>query len=132
VEVHIIKRDGTPPVAVLKPNTEINMSTYGGIDTAARAEHANGLRYLIIDMSNVPYMTSAGIRLLNSLFKLYRAGDPTEDDAALSKGFREGNFTSTHLKLVNPNDSVREVLKTSGLDMVLTTYANVDEAINSL
>ncbi len=132
MDIHIIKHEGKPSVAVLIPKTEINMATFPAIDDAARAEHANGTHHLVIDLSHVPYMTSAGIRLLNGLFKVFRAGDPAESDAALSKGFREGNFTSMHLKLVNPNESVREVLKTSGLDMVISAYPTVEDAVSSL
>jgi hypothetical protein len=49
----------------------------------------------------------------------------------MRQGLRDGTFHSPHLKLVNPNIAVREVLQTSGMDMLLGIYATVDEAVAS-
>ena len=127
----IVKRDGKAPVVVLKPVGEINMATFPAINTAARAEIDAGNRNMVIDLTAVPYMTSAGIRLLNGLFKLLRTNAPAENDAALSKGLRDGTFKFPHLKLVNPSESVHDVIKTTGLDMVFDIYGTVDEALAS-
>jgi anti-anti-sigma regulatory factor len=131
MDIIVFKSEGALPVAVLRVGEEINMSTSAKIDSAARAEIAAGTRNLVVDLTNVPYMTSAGIRLLTGLFKLLRGNSPEESDEAMSAGLRDGTFKSPHLKLVNPNQLVREVLQTSGLDMLLAIYPTVDEAVTS-
>lgn len=131
MDIVVYKSENKPVIAVLRVAEEINMASFQKIDAAARAEISGGARNLVIDLTNVPYMTSAGIRLLNGLFKLLRADTPAESDEAISKGVRAGTFKSPHLKLVNPNASVHEVLKTSGMDMLLAIYPTVEEAVAS-
>ena len=131
MDIIVYKLENKPPVAVIRVNAEINMASYPRIDAAARAEAAAGTRNMVIDLTGVRYMTSAGIRLLNGLFKLLRTDAPTESTEAMTQGLRDGTFHSPHLKLVNPNASVHEVLSTSGMDMLLSIYPNVEEAIQS-
>ncbi len=131
MDIHVIKRDGKPAVAVLIPKTEINMASYAAIDAAARAEYATGVRHMVIDLSNVRYMSSAGIRLLHGLFKLLRTDDLAETDEALSKSYRDGKVTTKHLKLVGPNESVSSLLKTSGIGSWLSVFTTTEEALES-
>jgi anti-anti-sigma factor len=131
MDIVVYKQENKPVIAVVRVNEEINMATFSKIDTAVRAEIAGGTRNLVIDLTGVPYMTSAGIRLLNSLFKLLRQDTPAESDDAISQGVRDGTFKSPHLKLVNPNASVHEVLKTSGMDMLIAIYPTVEAAVTS-
>jgi anti-anti-sigma regulatory factor len=131
MDIVVYKSENKPIIAVLRVAEEINMASFPKIDAAARAEISSGTRNVVIDLTGVPYMTSAGIRLLNGLFKLLRQDTPAESDEAISQGVRDGSFHSPHLKLVNPNASVREVLKTSGMDMLLAIYPTVEEAVAS-
>ncbi len=76
----------------------------------------NGMRDPVLDLSDVPYMSSARIRALNDTFRLLRGDSPIESDAALKQGLSDGTFKSPHPKLVNPNRHVQEVLGMSGVD----------------
>lgn len=131
MDIVVYKSESKPVVAVLRVAEEINMASYAKIDAAARAEVASGTHNLVIDLTHVPYMTSAGIRLLNGLFKLLRQNTPAESDEAISQGVRDGTYKSPHLKLANPSASVHEVLKTSGMDMLLAIYPTAEEAVAS-
>ena len=65
---------------------------------------------LIIDMSAVPYMSSIGIRalLIN----------------AKAVGKRGGKFI-----LLSPEQNVKNVLETSGIDQIIPIYSDLNEAI---
>jgi len=65
---------------------------------------------IIVDMSEVPYMSSIGIRalLIN----------------AKAVGKRGGKFV-----LLNPEKNVKNVLETSGIDQIIPIYNNLNEAI---
>jgi len=41
---------------------------------------------LLLDLAEVSYISSAGIRALNDSFKLLRTGAPEENDEAMAKG----------------------------------------------
>jgi anti-sigma B factor antagonist len=67
---------------------------------------------LVLDLSSVEYMSSAGLReMVNSLKKAKKAaGD---------------------LRLAQPSDRVREVLEMAGLDTIFRIFSNQAEAISS-
>jgi anti-anti-sigma regulatory factor len=90
-----------------------------------------GAHDIVLDLTAVAYLSSAGIRMLSSLFHLLRGNLPQESDAAMKQGIHDGTFKSPHLKLAGPPPRVAEVLKMSGLDMVIDMYRSVPEAVAS-
>ena len=68
---------------------------------------------VIVDMSDVPYMSSIGIRALLMNAK------------ALAK--RGGKFT-----LLNPQANVKNVLTTSGIDQLIAIHTDLDVAMASV
>jgi anti-anti-sigma factor len=118
-------------VKVIKIKGDLDMEMSGQLEAQARAAHRDGVRNLLIDMTDVPYMSSAGLRTLHGLFELLRADSPAESSEAMRKGLADGTFKSPHLKLLNPSTRVREVLKISGYDMFLEIHSNLAEAVAS-
>jgi anti-anti-sigma regulatory factor len=84
-----------------------------------------------VDLSEVHYISSSGLRALYHIFMLLRGGASTEDDAALKKGLRDGSYKSPNLKLLNPSPSVSQALQTSGFDMFLEIHRRLKEAVAS-
>jgi anti-anti-sigma factor len=119
------------PVTVLKIKGEINTNTFEQLQTQADRACEAGARDMVIDLSDVPYVSSAGLRALHHIFTLLRADTPQESDEAMSKGLRDGTFKSPHLKLVKPNERVQEVLKVAGFDMYLSIYHDLRSALAS-
>ncbi|HLF28683.1 MAG TPA: STAS domain-containing protein [Anaerolineae bacterium] len=131
MDVRVSQEQGRVPVTVFYVQGDINMESYEQLEQQARQAHATGMRDLIIDISEVPYMSSAGIRVLNSVFNLLRSDSPDESDEAMRKGISAGTFKSPHLKLVSPTKRVHEVLKMAGFDMFLEIHRSVKEAVAS-
>ncbi len=119
------------PVTVFTVKGEVNTSNYELLQARADQEHAAGMRDLVLDLSQVPYVSSAGLRALHYIFKLLRAPTPSESNEAMSKGLRDGTFKSQHLKLLNPSPTVREILKVSGFDMYIQCYDTLEDALAS-
>ena len=119
------------PVTIFTVTGEINSNSYRQLQTRADEAHASGMRDLIIDLKNVPYLSSGGLQALHHIFTMLRTDTPQESAEAMSKGLRDGTFKSPHLKLVNPNAAVHEVLKVSGFDMYLEIHRNLKEALAS-
>jgi len=132
MEITVDQAQGSAaPVTVFHVKGEINTQTHEMLHTAMKQAYDAGARNIIIDMTEVPYMSSAGLRLLSSMMKLLRGDAPYESPEEMSKGIRAGTYTSPHLKLVNPTPLVKEVLHASGLDMVLQIFRTVDEALST-
>jgi hypothetical protein len=86
---------------------------------------------VLLDLSAVPYMATAGLRALHAIYLLLRSDTPEESDAAIKTGIAAGTYMSPHLKLLNPSKAVLEALKAAGYDMFLEIHHNYKQALES-
>jgi anti-anti-sigma regulatory factor len=122
MEISSVQQSGRVPVTVLHIKGDIDSTTYQQAQAQIeQAVHA-GARDIVLDLTEVGYLSSAGIRMLSHLFNLLRGDLPQEGDAAMKQGIRDGTFKSPHLKLVSPTPRVAQVLSMSGLDMMIESY----------
>ena len=131
MDIEISHEQGRKPVTVFRIRGEVNITTYEQLEKQARDAQASGTRDLLLDLTEVTYVSSAGIRALNNIFKLLRSDAPEESDEAMRKGLSDGTFKSPHLKLLNPTPRVVEVLKIAGVDMLLEMHQNRKDALAS-
>jgi anti-anti-sigma factor len=131
MEITVSQEQGRVPVTVFHIQGDIDAQTYEQLEAQVRQAIQDGTHYLLLDMSQVRYVSSYGIRGLSDIFTLLRDAEHGEGDAAISKGVREGSFKSHHLKLLNPTSQVMKVLTTSGMDMFLDIQKDHRQAIDS-
>lgn len=129
MEVTVSQAQGRVPVTILHIAGAV--TTNQELEAHAQAAYAAGARNMLIDLTEVPYMATAGLRALHAIFTLLRADTPEESDEATKAGIAAGTFASPHLKLLNPNAYVREVLKVAGYDMFLEIHSDVNQAVAS-
>ncbi|MFN2188089.1 MAG: STAS domain-containing protein [Candidatus Promineifilaceae bacterium] len=97
----------------------------------ARNQYEQGMRYALLDLSKVKYISSSGLRAIHGMFALLRGSGPEESDEAIRKGITRGTYTSPYLKLYKPSKKAQKTLSISGYDMFLETHKKYKEAINS-
>lgn len=132
MEITISSRtDGKVPVKIFHLKGDLDMKSHQDLETRAREEFASGTRYAILDLSEIRYISSAGLKAIHSIFNFLREGDSTEVDALVHKGMRNGAYKSKHLKLVNPSKNVLQVITMAGYDMFMDIYPDVDSALRS-
>jgi len=124
--------EGKTPYAVLQIIGSLDANTHQQLETAVREVYDQGIRYAILDLSETPYIGSAGLRAIHFAYNLLRSGDAAETDPTVQKGIRAGTYKSAHLKLANPTASTRNVLTIAGYDMFLDIYPDLKSALNSL
>jgi anti-anti-sigma factor len=107
---------GRIPVTVLQLQDRINLGNTSELEQAARAEITAGTRDMLIDMSKVPSLTSAGIRAILVIHKMLASAGPNQ---------------GKHLKLVSPTPYVQDVLKIAGLLDYIEVFTSLDEAVTS-
>jgi anti-anti-sigma factor len=131
MEIAINKENGRVPITVFAITGEISATTYKNLENEARKSFDAGTRDLILDFSEVSYISSAGLRALHSIHNLLRTSSTAESDEAVSKGLQSGTFKSPHLKIVNPTKNVLEILRTAGYDQLFEIHPTTKDAVRS-
>ena len=131
MDIVISYEQGRVPVTIFRIKGEINVNAYEQLQAQAQEAFKAGMRKLLLDLSEVTYVSSAGLRALNYIFKLLRTDSPGESEAAMHQGLRDGTFKSPHLKLLNPQPTVLKALSTAGFDMYLEIHRSLKDAVAS-
>ena len=101
----------------------------------AREAYAAGWRDFLIDMSELTYISSAGLVALHSVALLSRGEQLPDTEAGWSAYRSVGRSKEAgiqqHLKLLNPRSEVRGVLDMVGFTSVFQIFTDLDEAIQS-
>ena len=126
---------GKVPVTILAPEGDVDGSNYQTLIAKAQELHASGTRYLLLDLQQVPYMSSAGIIALHSISKLLE-GEALPDleggwEAIHDVEREQPATTHAQLKLLNPQPRVDRLLDMSGLAQVFEVYRDRAAAVQS-
>ncbi|MFC5142074.1 STAS domain-containing protein [Actinomycetospora rhizophila] len=103
----------SPEVAVVRPVGDVDTATASPLRTAIRAQVEAGARHVVLDLSGVEFMGSAGLALLIA-----------EREAAIS---REGE-----LRLAGVPRTAGRALSLTGLTELFDTYPDADAAAADL
>lgn len=128
MEITSWRETGHVPVTILQLRGDL--ATEEPLEGRARAAFADGARNMVLDLSGVPYISSAGLRAIHSLYMMLRSAD-AGDEASSTRGIARGTYKSPHLKLVNPSKNALKALSTAGYDMFLDIHATIPAAVQS-
>jgi anti-anti-sigma factor len=133
MEIKVATENGRVPVTVLHVDGNIDSSTYEQFQSTAKKLIEEGARYILVDLSHAPFVSSAGLRALHSLFNELRTRNPRADlnDEQMKKGISAGTYKSPHLKLLNLSPETKTAFETSGFDMYIETFTDRNSAIAS-
>ena len=121
MEITTSQMQGRVAVTILHIRGEVDSSNFQQFSSVLRDVVEGGAEGLLLDLSQVAYMSSAGIRSLNEVSLLLRKKYPQDPQ----------NARSSRLKLFNPQDRVFDVIKISGVDSIFATFTNLEEAVAS-
>lgn len=133
MEIKVTNESGRVPVTVMQLEGNLDSSTYEQFQTTARKLVDEGARYILVDLSHAPFVSSAGLRALHTLFNDLRSRNPEANlsDEQVKRGISAGTYKSPHLKLLNLSPETKSAFETSGFDMYIDTFTDRRLAINS-
>ena len=105
------------PVTVFHVRGWLDAQSEEQLLAAARTTYDEGARYLLIDMSELDTLTSAGMRALQKVYQIFT---PKED-----------HFKVAHLKLCNAPPQIYNVLGITGFLHNIPMYESLDAALQS-
>lgn len=129
MEIKVTQEQGSVPVAVMHISGSISLDE--PLEQKAQELYDAGSRYLVIDLGDVDFLGSVGLRAIHNIYNLMRGEKTEEEKHAIQEGIREGAYKSNHLKLLNPNENVLKVLTTTGYDMFIEIHKDLGEAVAS-
>lgn len=119
--------EGDASVAVLHLSGHLHGDTEANLMTHVRQLHREGARYLLLDLSGVDVLTSAGLRAIHNSFVLFTP----KSDVTLIKDHMDEPYKSPYFKLVCPNPNIYYVLNIAGFLQNIPIYNDVDDAVHS-
>ena len=105
------------PVTVLQVRGWLDAQSEEQLLAVARTAFEEGSRYILIDMSELDTITSAGIRSLQKIYQMYT---PKEDRLKIA-----------HLKLCNAPPQIYNVLGITGFLHNIPMYESLQAALDS-
>ena len=133
MEIKLMTENGRVPVTVMHVDGNIDASTYESFKAKSEEVIKSGARHILVDLSHVPFISSAGLRALNDIFNKLRTLNPDSDlsEEEVKKGISAGTYKSPHLKLLNLSENARTSFEMSGFDLFLETFTDREKAIAS-
>ena len=118
---------GDIPVTVFHLKGHLHGPTEQQLLAHALQTNEDGAKYLLLDLSELEVLSSAGLRAIQNIFKLFT---PPSDLEVISLHGEEP-YKSPYLKLVCPNPQHYYVLNITGFVQNLLIYNNLEDATNS-
>jgi len=135
MEISVSQSQGNVPVSVVKVAGQMDGQNYQELITKAQDLFKAGTRDFLIDLSDLSYISSAGLVALHSVALLAKGEELPDTEhgwsAYRSMGRTSSAGTQTHVKLLNPREEVRNVLDMVGFTNVFEIFTDLDEAIKS-
>lgn len=124
-----------PATIILDLDGELDASNYMDVIDRVRQLYDEGARQLIIDLSDLTFLSSSGLVALHSAAMIMRGENPPGPELGWSafhaiatdveRGFE------TCCKLVNPQGRVRKTLDMTGFNAFLEVFDDTDAAVRS-
>jgi anti-anti-sigma factor len=133
MEITVSTENGRVPVTILHVSGKIDSASHEAFQAKAGEVIQGGARYMLIDLSQTAFISSAGLRALHNIFSQLRGLHPDTNlnDEDLRKGISAGTYKSPHLKLLNPSEEIKMILEMGGFDMYIEVYTDLKKAVAS-
>jgi anti-anti-sigma regulatory factor len=120
--------------AVLRPVGALDRSNFAELSAQAWAARDAGARYLIVDMSDVERVSTAGLVGLHAVALIAQGAAPRDHEAgwASIRALAEECCPIQPLALVNPRALVRQTLARVPFANFLVIHADLDAALAAL
>lgn len=113
LRIAVSEEKGNVPVTILHVTGDLDSKTYTDFEAKAGEVIGSGSSNILLDLSGVSYMGSAGLRAMHGISnKLKSSG-------------------GGQLKLLNPSEAVSKVMKTLGFDQFFDIHSSLDGALKA-
>jgi anti-anti-sigma factor len=135
MEIIISRNQDIPDITIMQLRGSLDGNSYENFITEAEELYDAGVRDMILDMSELTFLSSAGLGALHRIARVFRG----EDRSTLEEGWaalrvmgndRKSGFQN-HIKLLNPSEKIQAVLDTVGFKAFFEIYTEMQPALAS-
>jgi len=135
MNISVSQAQGRVPVTILKLDGQLDGQNFQELIAKAQELHSAGARDFLLDLSDVTYISSAGLVALHSVALLTRGEEVPDMEggwAAYRSMGRSGEAgLQKHVKLLNPRNEIMGVLDMVGFSNVFEIFTDREEAVKS-
>lgn len=136
MELTVSQQQGRVAVVVVQPHGDVDASNYTDLVKKVEELFKGGSKDFLIDLSDVPFMSSAGLVALHSIAMLLRGDKPVDHQSgwgalkAMDR-VRDGGMQK-HVKLLSPQQYVAETFDKAGFTQFFEVYSDLKKAVDSV
>jgi anti-anti-sigma regulatory factor len=127
MEITVTFQQAREPVAVMHLQGGIDASNFVQIVDKAQEIYQNPARNLILDLSDVPSITSTGLAAIHNIALVY-SGVP---DPMKHPDMTHNSSARKHVKLLSPQPDVEKALEEAGLKLFFKVFRDLNSALQS-
>lgn len=118
---------GDVSVTILHLKGHLHGATEQELLDRARQAHEDGARHILLNLSELEVLSSAGLRALQNIFKLFTP----QSDLEVMRQHGAEPYKSPYLKLVCPSPQIYYILSITGFLQNIPLYNNIEDATKS-
>ena len=135
MNISVSQAQGNVPITVIKLDGQLDGQNFQELISKAQELYSAGARDFLLDLSDLTYISSAGLVALHSVALMAR-GEEIPDPEGGWSAYRSMGRTSEagvqkHVKLLNPRSEIMGVLDMVGFSSVFEIYTDREEAVKS-
>lgn len=134
-QINISEGQGIVPVTIMSCAGHLDGQSYQELIAKAQELHKGGAKNILLDMSELTYISSAGLVSLHTIALLLRGEavpDPEQGWAALKSIDRSRSTgLQKHVKLLNLRPEVLNVLDMVGYTAIFEVFSDRQKALES-
>jgi anti-anti-sigma factor len=135
VDITVSTEQGRIPVTIVKPHGDIDASNYEELIQKVQGLLKDGATDFLLDLSDVPFMSSAGLVALHTIANTLRGEKVVSPEAgwqalkSMDRSRESG--MQRHVKLLNPQEYVAETFDKAGFTQFFEVFKDLKTAVAS-
>ncbi|MBI5928982.1 MAG: STAS domain-containing protein [Chloroflexi bacterium] len=135
MEILSSQASGHVPVTIITLKGALDGSNYESLIAAGRSAHAAGAKAILLDLSELTFMSSAGLVALHNLYAILKDETEPDPEAGWATLKTVGNAGQAggqpFVKLLNPQPAVKRTLEITGMYTFFEVHTDRETALQS-
>ena len=133
MEIEVSIHEAREPVAVMGIKGNIDASNFVEVINQAQEIYKRPVHNLILDLSAVPFISSAGLVAIHKISLIYSGGqqEVEQEGKETRPDFTHNANARKRVKLLNPQPGVDQTLEMAGLKLFFKVFYDLESAIQS-